>query len=598
MPSAHTHPIYPQPLRWFALCIGLAIITYLMPWHSPLGRDFVVNASAFCMVALGVAGFAWYHPLQKINASVFSWLTLAALILAQPLFNHIAYPDALIFPVASLVLVALTALVASNIADKAKLLNYLFVAVYLMAILTFIIQMMQTQGYQINYQGWVIARGNANGGRYDGNFGQANHAGYAFVLALCGVVYQLHQSFKDKVTLPLNITHAYRQHYRFVLMVMFIIFTIGLALTQSRAGLVMMLAVIPIYFLSQPIPWKNKLIAVVFGLAMFMVYYMGASWLSNYSSANELGAVSRMAGGQGNRSAMSERAMMMFYDHVLTGVGWNNYMGASVNYAQYFKWPEIADHSHNFVTMILAELGVLGALCFVPIIWVLLRALHWRHSSESAIALAFVVASILYASVEYPLWYFRYLAVFALFLALIEQRHWQLASRPMARRALAAAVLGAAVLSGYYIWQYMHLNYLDYNRFVKHTNHLSKDSDISYQSGLFGFSAYQERILAMQVPVNRVDAPLKKAIFQNVLNTDSSQFNILAYAQFLAFEARPQAALAHIKAACIMVRDVSDCDNVDADLSALAEKDPATFSPLYQQFRAWRQDNPEKTGLK
>lgn len=57
-------------------------------------------------------------------------------------------------------------------------------------------------------------------------------------------------------------------------MVMFIIFTIGLALTQSRAGLVMMLAVIPIYFLSQPIPWKNKLIAVVFGLAMFMVYYM------------------------------------------------------------------------------------------------------------------------------------------------------------------------------------------------------------------------------------------------------------------------------------------------------------------------------------
>ena len=119
-----------------------------------------------------------------------------------------------------------------------------------------------------------------------------------------------------------------------------------------------------------------------------------------------------------------------------------------------------------------------------------------------------------------------------------------------------------------------------------------------YQSGLFGFSAYQERILAMQVPVNRVDAPLKKAIFQNVLNTDSSQFNILAYAQFLAFEARPQAALAHIKAACIMVRDVSDCDNVDADLSALAEKDPATFSPLYQQFRAWRQDNPEKTGLK
>lgn len=595
-PSMPSHT-FPQHTRWFSLFMGLAILTYLMPWHSPLGRDFVVNATAFGCVTLGLAAFFWQNPITKLSPSVVTWLLLALLILCQPLFNRIAYPDALIFPVISLVVVALTAVVGSNIEDKSTLLNRLFIAVYIMAGITFLIQMMQTQGYQIDYKGWVIARGNANGGRYDGNFGQANHAGYAFVLALCGVIYQLQQSFRETTNTPQWLIGKYRQYTRFGLMVLFVIFTIGLALTQSRAGLVMMLAVIPIFFLTQPLPWKTKLSATVFGLVMFVLYYMGASWLSNYSSANQLGAVSRMAGGQGNRSAMSERAMMIFHDHSLTGVGWNNYMGASVDYAQYFKWPEIADHSHNFATMILAELGLLGALCFVPIAWLLLRAIHLRHSSESAIALAFVVASILYASVEYPLWYFRYLAVFALFLALIEQAKWRFAVDINWRRVFSVMLVGLSLMSGYYIWQYFQLNYLDYNRFIKHTNHLTQDASIDYHNKVFGFSAYHNRILAMQVPVNRNQADIKQEIFEDVLNTDSSQFNLLAYAQFLAFKGEPQQALTHIEAACVMVKDLSDCDNVDTDLGNLAKQDPATFAPLYRQFQQWREANPQKTGL-
>ncbi|HCC66502.1 MAG TPA: O-antigen polymerase, partial [Moraxella sp.] len=312
-----------QDIRLFTLFMGLAILTYLMPWHSPLGRDFVVNATAFGFVSLAAATFFWQNPITKFSKSVLTWLLLALLLVCQPLFNHIAYPDALIFPVISLVVVALTALIGSNIENKANLLNSLFIAVYLMAIVTFMIQLMQMSGYQIDYKGWVIARGNANGGRYDGNFGQANHAGYAFVLALCGVIYQLQQSFQEKLnaphlSAPQWLMGRYRQYARFGLMLLFVIFTIGLALTQSRAGLVMMLAVIPIFFLTQPIAWKSKLSASVFGLVVFVLYYMGASWLSNYSSANQLGAVSRMAGGQGNRSAMSERAMMIFHDHVLT----------------------------------------------------------------------------------------------------------------------------------------------------------------------------------------------------------------------------------------------------------------------------------------
>ena len=81
-----------QDIRLFTLFMGLAILTYLMPWHSPLGRDFVVNATAFGFVSLAIAAFFWQNPITKFSKSVLTWLLLALLIVCQPLFNHIAYP--------------------------------------------------------------------------------------------------------------------------------------------------------------------------------------------------------------------------------------------------------------------------------------------------------------------------------------------------------------------------------------------------------------------------------------------------------------------------------------------------------------------------
>ncbi|MFW2176579.1 MULTISPECIES: O-antigen ligase family protein [unclassified Moraxella] len=603
--------------RWFALCMGLAVLCYLAPWHSPLGRDFLVNAMAFFPIVVGVIGFLLYYPIRQISLSVGTWLALAVLLGCQPLLHTLAYPDALIFPIACLFMVAMVAMVAGNVTDKSQLLNRFFIAVYVMALLTFFIQFSQMQNYQGFYKGWVIVRDNAQPNRYDGNFGQANHTAYGFVLALCGVIYQLHQAFsqyisKDTINqdfirknarltssaLPKIALGRYRQLYRFGLMVLFVCFTIGLALTQSRAGLVMMLTVIGVYFFAQQSPWRSKFLLAGFGWVMFLLYYMGTSWIANYTAGgNSLGAVSRMAGGQGNRSALSERAMMMFHDHPWTGVGWNHYMSASVDYAQHFKWPEIADHSHNFFTMILAELGVVGALCFVPIVWILLRAIHWRHSAESAIALAFVLASLLYASVEYPLWYFRYLAVFALFLALIDQSNWRI----LPKKWLNCGVMGILSLlaggAGFYTNTYLAENYLNYDQFVSHKNHQFQDNKMNYQAGVFGFSAYHDRILAMQAPVTAVQLDKKREIFQDVLTSDSSQFNLLANAQLYAYQGDKAKAFELIQASCIMVRDLTDCDNVDTDLENFADRDPATFGDLYTQFVQWRKANPSKTGL-
>ena len=587
--------------KWFAICMGIAILGYLLPWHSPLGRDFLVNSFSFGFVCLGVAGFMWGQVIRQVSLSAITWILLAALLILQPFILKIAYPDALIFPCFCLIVVALTALSASNATDKAGLLNRLFLASFVMAILTVAVQVLQMFSYQIALGGWVIARGTPNGMRFDANFGQANHAAYGFVLALCGVIYQLHQSFTQGTSvsgLPKFAVGRYRQYYRFALMLMFVVFTVGLALTQSRAGLVMMVAAITVYFLAQPLAWRKKLSLAAFGVTLFLLYYVVTSWIASLAAGGgSLGAVSRMAGGEGNRRALSERAMMMFQDHPIWGVGWNNYMLASVDYAQRFKWPEIADHSHNFVTMILAEMGVVGALCFLPIAWVLIRAIHFRHSSESAIALAFVVASLLYASVEYPLWYFRYLAVFALFLALIEQKYLKFALPKLANQAIAggmAVLIGAAI---FYAQTFIRLNYLDYGAFTTHKNHLTQDSQVDYHTRTFGFGAYDGRLVAMKVPVNNVDVDKKLEVFNDVITSDSSQFNLLAKAQLLAYKGDKKSALEQIEAACIMVPNVKDCDNVDTDLGKLADSNPAVFGDLYTYFVQWRKDNPVKTGL-
>ena len=594
-----------QPMRFFVIFIGLSILGYLLPYHSPLGRDFLVNSFSFICIAIGLFGFFWQNPLANVrfHASIVSWLLFAVLLLVQPLFLHISYPDALLFPIVCLLVVALTSFASSQVIDKRLFLNRLFVFAYVMALATFVIQIMQINDWTYNLGSWVIIRNNALPTRLDGNFGQANHAGYGFVLALCGVIYQLHQSFVVQ-SIPKK-SDKFLLIYRIGLVLLFAMFSAGLAWTQSRAGLVMMVAVIGVYFFAQQIAIKPKLLLTILAWAFFGLYYVGASWLGSLMlGQGNLGAVSRMSGGQGNRTALHERGMMMFSDHSLTGVGWNNYMKASIDYAQQFHWPEIADHSHNFISMILAEMGLLGALCCLPIVWVLVRAVHFRHSSESAIALAFVIASPLYASVEYPLWYFRYLVIFSVFLTLVEAKNFVPITykRPSwsifgTNGILALLSLVLAVGGIFYAYQYYKLDYLNYSRFTTHKNHQFTDNQIDYSKKLFGFSAYDERLLAMKIPINGNDVDKKLPIFADVLNNDSSQFNMLAYAQLLAFKGQKDKAFAYIQASCVMVRDVSFCDNVDSDLSKLAKNNPQVFADLYQRFVAWREQNPEKTGL-
>ena len=79
----------------------------------------------------------------------------------------------------------------------------------------------------------------------------------------------------------------------------------------------------------------------------------------------------------------------------------------------------------------------------------------------------------------------------------------------------------------------------------------------------------------MQV-INRHQASVKEAIFEEVLNTDSSQYNILTM-QLLAYKVTASGINTYRSGLC-HGKNQSDCDNVDTDLGNLAKQDPATFA--------------------
>ncbi|WP_395147089.1 O-antigen ligase family protein [Moraxella atlantae] len=569
-----------NPDYLMAYALGISILGYLIPVHSPMHHDFLVNAFSFFIICLFTAPIVIKSSLTYCSLAILSWLGLAVVLLLQPLFNTIRYPDALIFPITCLLVIATTSYICSNIKNRRLFLSVLTPFVVIMAVLTFVIQFMQLLDYQITWYDWIITRKTAIPDRLDGNFGQTNHAGYAFILAFILSLYQA----------QINL----RKTKQLVYYCLWVICIFGMAWTKSRAIWIMALLSIVVYFFYLPINNKLKLQRVAFFIVVFLAIYFIASLLQGHlqsAQSTNLGALGRFDGiARSNRLALNERALLMFQSHPLTGVGWNNYMGESIEYAEQFSWPEIADHSHFFLTQLMAELGILGVLTLIPIIWIIFKALlNKNQTQESAAVLAFVIASVVFSCFEYPLWYFRYLVLFACFVALIDKKPISVNAMSVAmRRVIVSLLLIVGIASTYYSWYYIQAGYLFYQFFLQ-TDVKNGDTQLSSANlPPYGFINYYERVLATVIPINAQASDKKADLFYRVIGLDSSQYNLFAYSQFLAYEGKTQESLKVLKAACIIVKQKDSCNHLQNHMQRLAQENPAVFENIYQNFIEWR----------
>ena len=583
----------------FSSGIGLSILGYLNPLHSPIGHDFLVNVISFIVIGLSIGmvllNNAHRIRLQEFSISVYTWIALTILLCMQPMISVIRYADALIFPVGALILVAIASVLTTNVLNtrmaKRQFINQISVWLYVMLVLNFIVQVMQTLNYNITIGGFPVTRLAALADRMDGNFGQANHTAYAYIFGIGCIIYQMdtYRLATDKLNGVKS--SQYQPYYQWLRVILLALFAVAISLTKSRAVFLMLVAVVGVYFFSQISrkgTIKKSLIASGSILGVFAISYLVGGMLLAHLAPDKVDATGGMgrlvsSGVDSQRMALTHKAIMIIKDYPLTGIGWRNFTVGAIPHVDEMTYVTFSDNSHMVFTQIASELGIVGLLCLMPVLWLLLRSVHTRHSPESAMALAFVMATCIYACFEYPLWYFRFLVVFAIFLAMIEQKNYTFKTEnPKLSAILGSVAIVLTFISGYYLYQYWTHKYLFW-----YTHPMLQAENAKKNKAVFGFLNYADMDLATKIEISPDKLPQKLALFDRVIVDESSVFNLVSYGQLLSFDGKYTKALNTFKTACRLQENKENCDNIGKVLKDSAKSYPKNFQTNYEAYEAW-----------
>lgn len=225
-----------------------------------------------------------------------------------------------------------------------------------------------------------------------------------------------------------------------------LIMGVALAMTQSRTGL---LNIVLLASLGAWLIYRKNVLGkpVVITCALLMALQLLVPYVVEVSST-----LTRMA----NDGALSHselrvdaslRALKIFAAHPLLGVGFDNFtahehlirLQDAVSYP--FFVPQFS-HSHNIFTQLLAEAGLLGGAAVLILLGVYLH--KWWKVSDPHIAFALLGLTVLWvhSSLEYPLWYMHFFAVFIVFYSQIEEgKLVELRTAPLLKVGLSLLIL-------------------------------------------------------------------------------------------------------------------------------------------------------------
>ncbi|OCH23504.1 O-antigen ligase [Aliivibrio sp. 1S128] len=183
--------------------------------------------------------------------------------------------------------------------------------------------------------------------------------------------------FPISFAVGLLVTHQLPWHQRMIGVISIPILFWAVMATQSRGGLLGMIAVFGIYGL-QRIKSKTLLLSIAFIAGSILFIMAGISDRSSGGAA-EAGIDESAMG----RLYAWEAAVKMALAHPLTGVGLDNF------YANYFyyspHWDGLNHAVHSTWFGVLAETGVLGFIIFISLIIVLIRNAHKTLKAVKAV---------------------------------------------------------------------------------------------------------------------------------------------------------------------------------------------------------------------
>lgn len=392
----------------FAYLYGILSIEHFIMF----GNSFYLNVLVTAIFGMSAYCGLRAVPIERIGLSTLTWLGLAAIVVIQPFVNYIAYPDALIFPFGLFLLSAIFSLVAINMSAEKKLtvINFsawLFLIVGLLSAGTQFLQLFFPNAIDFIAKISPLAR------PY-GNISQPNHASFVNVLAITSIFYLYHQNYlRKKMTVFFAIA--------------FVLLVIGVSLSMSRAGLVLLAVSV---FGSLFYAWKShkqRFLVLTAGISLAIIGYQLGVWLlvnvfSLYQGGS--GAERLASGGIGLRWVLWDRAWSAFASNPIFGIGYGNYLSHGLQNIEMLDWFEPADNSHNIISHIAAEYGVVGLIAIFGVVIVLFKKLILFFRKKLPVQELFLCILlslfVLFSFSEFPLWYPVFLLPFVFLVGLLD----------------------------------------------------------------------------------------------------------------------------------------------------------------------------------
>lgn len=553
------------------LVVGATLNPYHLLPASALFPNLVVGF--IVLIGLSFAFIITNNPLQ-LNKSTFTWFLLLLVILLQPIINTIDYPDSLISPLASLVCVLLFSTAVASVNEKKRLLQQVELGLIICLIISFFIQLMQLTGHHLSIRNLLVI--SPSSGRLDANVAQPNQLAFMFCLAQTGCLYW-YELDKKKLWLLL-----------------FGVFSIAIALTLSRTGIVISIANIILFyiFLNQNI--KQRILSMFRCFFIYILFYslgiwlyrcMGNSLLSMSNSISQPNAVARFnEGSLYMRESLQQQAYLIFSDQPLTGVGWGNFVHGSMSNYDRIQWFAFSEHSHFFISQIASELGIVGLITLIPLSLFILKKFSFKMNSFEATCYSSIIIFLLYSCTEFPLWYVKYLLIFAFFIALLDNKSWLISNS--VKKLLTLLSVGLMLGSIIYIKDFIKVNKIFSEvKNIELSEHELKDRYISMPRN-FGMLRFKEQFLFYYIPINEQNLDYKIQLAKRVVPTDLNQSSLFKYGQLLALNKDIDMAGIIFKSACALEVQ-NGCTKITDRLEQLSIQDSETYTQYYDEVNRW-----------
>ncbi|UXY15197.1 Wzy polymerase domain-containing protein [Chitiniphilus purpureus] len=428
-----------MPLRVFQLLLLLLFsLPFAVPFLYAPNPVFPSELTAFGLCALLVLAALTLPrgPRAPLPWMIWPWLGLAALIALQGLLLPTPYLALRLIPILYLVAGALTVLALARARDAygwAPLLEALVWGLLVGALANSLLAVPQVLGKLQSGRGQVF-----------GNIGQANMYGHYLAWGLAALAWLCARRGIPRALFwcagPwLAISLAWCGS-RSVLMYASAWLCLGVLMLWrqrepqvARFGRWLLLAAVAVLAAQVLTPLINDLLALVLGQPHAVP-----------------SALERLSANGARRLVEWQKAWITFTLHPWFGAGWSNYPAYSVAlhgtpaFAGAME-SKLFTHSHNSLMNLLAETGVLGtAIVLGGLGWAAAGLRRRRHDSGAWLGAALVAVTLLHSMVEYPLWYFHFLAPFILLVFVAHDDAPRRQVPDMAARGLA--VIGGALL--------------------------------------------------------------------------------------------------------------------------------------------------------